>query len=146
MTTYSSTAIDSAGSSGQSRRSERADSPLPNASGESTPLFDPSGPRDPSSPELDHALHRLGQAPYSADQGAGASRRDDEQGPLLGAEGAGEDEEVVVEGEDRATRFVWVLVSAAAISGLLFGASKRLAEVHGLITGYDTGVISGGLV
>ncbi|OWZ59371.1 MFS transporter, SP family, solute carrier family 2 (myo-inositol transporter), member 13 [Cryptococcus neoformans c8] len=39
---------------------------------------------------------------------------------------------VIVEGEDKVTKFVWMLVSAAAISGLLFG--------------YDTAAISGMLV
>ncbi|KZO90017.1 MFS general substrate transporter, partial [Calocera viscosa TUFC12733] len=39
---------------------------------------------------------------------------------------------VVPEGEDRITWFIWVLVFAAAIGGLMFG--------------YDTGVISGALV
>ncbi|KIR40788.1 MFS transporter, SP family, solute carrier family 2 (myo-inositol transporter), member 13 [Cryptococcus deuterogattii 99/473] len=39
---------------------------------------------------------------------------------------------IIVEGEDKVTKFVWMLVSAAAISGLLFG--------------YDTAAISGMLV
>ncbi|KAL7419079.1 myo-inositol transporter itr1 [Cryptotrichosporon argae] len=53
---------------------------------------------------------------------------------LDGALSSGEvDEgEVVVDGEDQATTFVWILVCTASISGLLFG--------------YDTGVISGTLI
>lgn len=96
------------------------------ASGESTPLY-PAVGRSPDSPEMDHALHRLGLGSSRSGGDLIPGDGDDAQERLLGPgfTPQGEDgEEVVIEGEDRATRFVWVLVGAAAISGLLFGASE----------------------
>lgn len=121
MTTYRATFNGVGTSSDLPYRSEREDDPIPTASGESTPLFNSFGPKDPSSPELDHALHRLVHAPEgSASVMEAYGQQAEEEAALLSG---GEEEEIVVEGEDRATRFVWVLVCAAAISGLLFGAS-----------------------
>ncbi|KAK8864166.1 hypothetical protein IAR55_001412 [Kwoniella newhampshirensis] len=57
----------------------------------------------------------------------------DENGKIVSGGGREVDEgSVYVEGEDRVTAFVWILVFAAALSGLLFG--------------YDTAAISGVLV
>lgn len=119
-------------------------STAPTASGETTPLFGASGPKDPSSPELDHALHRLNRAANGSSSGVRrAGPQDEDEEALLGE---GEEEEVIVEGEDQATTFVWVLVGAAAISGLLFGESRgQVREGMKLMPGYDTGVISGEL-
>lgn len=80
MTTYRAT-FNGVGTSGAlPYRNEREDDPIPTASGESTPLFNSSGPKDPSSPELDHALHRLvhaseGSAPVMERMGSKLRRR-----------------------------------------------------------------------
>lgn len=56
---------------------------------------------------------------------------------------------VLAEGEEKVTWFVWMLVLASSISGLLFGM-PFLPVVPQILTiaraGYDTGVISGALV
>lgn len=60
---------------------------------------------------------------------------------------------VRAEGEEKVTWFVWILVLASSISGLLFGKFLRSLFIsilsgylYTLYTGYDTGVISGALV
>lgn len=108
----------------------------PSASGESTPLmidrYDTSHRSD-----LDHALHRLhtDRARFSSQNELGEENGGYEEDPSDGVNSGVDDEDIVVPGEETATRFVWILVGSAAISGLLFGAlpdSRRLEgkEAH----------------
>lgn len=85
-------------------------------SGEATPLV--SHENQDIDHTIEHALHRL----HGSTERHGPVFKRPRRDSIESEEGVEVDEaQVVLEGEDRATVFVWILVSAAAISGLLFG-------------------------
>lgn len=86
-------------------------------SGETTPLVSDLN-LTPTSGAVRNALGRLGDDEEDDDASRSGALPYVDEGEL--------DEGVVeVPGEDTATTFVWILVGAAAISGLLFGTYHR---------------------